>query len=39
MIKRWLIALFIAGLSGGKAFADCVPSPDRLGHRIFSKIQ
>jgi hypothetical protein len=24
----WLIALFIAGLFGGKAFADCVPSPD-----------
>jgi hypothetical protein len=28
MTKRWLIALFIAGLFGGKAFADCVPSPD-----------
>jgi hypothetical protein len=27
MTKRWLIALFIAELSGGKAFADCVPSP------------
>ena len=28
MIKRWLIALFIAGLFGGQAFADCAPSPD-----------
>jgi hypothetical protein len=28
MTKRWLIALFIAGLFGGNAFADCVPSPD-----------
>ena len=28
MTKRWLIALFIAGLFGDKAFADCVPSPD-----------
>ncbi len=28
MIKRWLIALLIAGLFGGQAFADCVPSPD-----------
>jgi hypothetical protein len=28
MTKRWLIALFIAGLFGGKAFADCVASPD-----------
>jgi hypothetical protein len=28
MIKRWLLGLFIAGLLGGKAFADCVPSPD-----------
>jgi hypothetical protein len=28
MTKRWLIALLIAGLSGGNAFADCVPSPD-----------
>jgi hypothetical protein len=28
MTKRWLIALLIAGLFGGKAFADCVPSPD-----------
>jgi uncharacterized protein YgiM (DUF1202 family) len=28
MIKRWLIALSIAGLFGGQAFADCVPSPD-----------
>jgi hypothetical protein len=28
MTKLWLIALFIAGLFGGKAFADCVPSPD-----------
>ena len=24
----WLIALLIAGLFGGQAFADCVPSPD-----------
>jgi hypothetical protein len=28
MIKRWLVGLLIAGLLGGKAFADCVPSPD-----------
>jgi hypothetical protein len=28
MTKRWLIALLIAGLFAGKAFADCVPSPD-----------
>jgi hypothetical protein len=28
MSKPWLIALSIAGLFGGKAFADCVPSPD-----------
>jgi hypothetical protein len=28
MIKRWLIALLIAGLFGGRAFADCVPSSD-----------
>jgi hypothetical protein len=28
MTNRWLIALLIAGLSGGNAFADCVPSPD-----------
>ena len=28
MIKRWLIALLIAGLFGGQAFADCAPSPD-----------
>jgi hypothetical protein len=28
MTKLWLIALFIAGLFGGKAFADCVASPD-----------
>jgi len=28
MTKRWLIALFIAGLFGGQAFADCAPSPD-----------
>jgi len=28
MIKRWLIALLIAGLFGGQGFADCVPSPD-----------
>ncbi len=28
MIKRWLIALLIAGLFGGQAFADCLPSPD-----------
>ena len=28
MTKRWLIPLLIAGLFGGKAFADCVPSPD-----------
>ena len=28
MTKRWLIALFIAGLFGGNALADCVPSPD-----------
>ena len=26
MTKRWLVALLIAGLFGGKAFADCVPS-------------
>ena len=28
MIKRCLLGLLIAGLLGGKAFADCVPSPD-----------
>jgi hypothetical protein len=28
MTERWLIALFIAGLFGGNALADCVPSPD-----------
>jgi hypothetical protein len=28
MTKCWLIALSIAGLSSGQAFADCVPSPD-----------
>jgi hypothetical protein len=28
MTKRCLIALLIAGLFGGKAFAECVPSPD-----------
>ena len=28
MIKRFLLGLLIAGLLGGKAFADCVPSPD-----------
>ena len=28
MAKRWLIAVLIAGLFGGKAFADCAPSPD-----------
>src|SRR6516225_144286 len=28
MTKRWLIALFIAGWFGDKAFADCIPSPD-----------
>jgi hypothetical protein len=28
MIKRWLTTLLIAGLFGGQAFADCVPSPD-----------
>ena len=28
MTKSWLIALFVAGLSSGQAFADCVPSPD-----------
>jgi hypothetical protein len=28
MTKRWLIALLIGGSFGGKAFADCVPSPD-----------
>jgi hypothetical protein len=28
MTKRLLIALFIAGSFGDKAFADCVPSPD-----------
>src|SRR5262245_54796682 len=28
MTKRWLIALFMAALFSGKAFADCVPSPD-----------
>jgi hypothetical protein len=28
MTKRWLIALFIAGPFGDKAFAECVPSPD-----------
>src|ERR1044071_3331211 len=34
MIKRWLIALLIAGLFGGQAFADCVPSPDTLASVI-----
>ena len=28
MIKRCLLGLWIAVLLGGKAFADCVPSPD-----------
>jgi hypothetical protein len=28
MTKRWLSALLIAGLFGGNAFADCVPSSD-----------
>ena len=28
MAKRWLIAVLVAGLFGGKAFADCAPSPD-----------
>src|SRR4029078_7493235 len=28
MTKRWLIVLFIAGVFGGTALADCVPSPD-----------
>jgi hypothetical protein len=28
MTKSWPIALFVAGLSSGQAFADCVPSPD-----------
>jgi hypothetical protein len=28
MTERWLIALLIAILFDGKAFADCVPSPD-----------
>ena len=28
MIKRCLLGLLIAGLLGGIAFADCVPSPD-----------
>jgi len=28
MTKRWLVALLIAGLFGGNAFADCVPSPN-----------
>ena len=31
MIKHWLVGLFIAALLGGKAFADCVPSPDTPG--------
>jgi hypothetical protein len=34
MTKRLLIALFIAGLSGGKAYADCAPSPDTLASVI-----
>ena len=28
MTKRWLVALLIAGLFGGNAFADCLPSPN-----------
>ena len=28
MTKRWLVALLIAGLFSGNAFADCVPSPN-----------
>jgi hypothetical protein len=28
MTKPWLAAFLIVGLFGGKAFADCVPSPD-----------
>ena len=28
MTKRWPVGLLIAGLFGGNAFADCVPSPD-----------
>jgi hypothetical protein len=28
MTKHWLITLLIVGLFGGKAFADCAPSPD-----------
>jgi hypothetical protein len=28
MTKPWLIALSIAGLFGGKAFAGCIPLPD-----------
>ena len=28
MTKSWLIAFFVAGVSSGQAFADCVPSPD-----------
>jgi hypothetical protein len=28
MTKRWLFAFLFAGLFGGNAFADCVPSPN-----------
>jgi hypothetical protein len=28
MTKRWLVGLLIAGLFGGNAFADCIPSPN-----------
>jgi hypothetical protein len=28
MTKSWPVGLLIAGLLGGNAFADCVPSPD-----------
>jgi len=28
MTKSWLVAFFVAGVSSGQAFADCVPSPD-----------
>jgi hypothetical protein len=28
MTKRWPVGLLIAGLFGGNAFADCVPSPN-----------
>jgi hypothetical protein len=41
MTKSWLIAFFVAGVSSGQAFADCVPSPDTPASVIeyFQKIQ